>query len=1480
MTEKENGWMLRYLATIIVLFISLSGVVGYTSASIVIDTFGKTPSPAKPSLRTPFEVQPLSLHSSYEGDSFFGSNPAYMQNSLLSPSSGSLKIIGVNAPSTVIGGENFTVKVEVSYSFDKETWFYVCVGYAYTCPGERVIGTGTKTLTLIGGAPQWVPIPSLHLEASAYVYDDVERKSIEADRQSFVILSSVLMTGTQKIIVIPVRYVDVKNTSSLERVVSNIKEMEPYYKEVSYGKITIQLSYLSNWFDLPRTMTYYWEGNREGLGKWDELVIDSLKVADPYVDFRDYNHVMIVYPCDEEVKKKFSIPSGMATQGIPTWPTDDGIVEIGFATVCGQVGNYVSGMGLYAHEFGHNLGLPDLYDIKGNETFVGIWSLMSYAGNIHLMAVEKMWLGWISPDQIVNVSDGQIMNVTLSDIATGGGILAVKIPMGSNYYTVESRRKTLFDRGLPMDGVLISYVNESRSGGGGIVKVVDSTPGTPGSAQPYYDELDDAVFTKGQRYIDRSNEVAIRVLSTGSSLVQVQKGFSDLSVEGIATVGSLFDGESVLFMVTVKNSGVTATNYGVAELQIDGVLEQTQSIPRIHPGSSSKLVFGPWTVKSGYHTIKILLDRDDDIVERNETNNFLIQSINAGIRITVDKAVVSDSRADVNSSQTISFHAVSAQNGGLIDLTNGIIYVNGTAYPVNATGWIELKVTSRYVAKQIWTVTKVEVEGRMLGHQQTAPDPTIIWDNILITLSVHDNRVDVGSNASISYTAFHAFDSQLFQGRIILNDYIFTQDSAGQRFYTTARIVDTKYGLTAFTSNNVSIIFDKIKVVLSPSKPRSSVGQEAGIQYSAHYVFDGTPFAGSLSLSNNTIQTSVGKYAYSVTSIVDKKYELTTFESNKIDIIFDRAQILLSAKDDRIDVGSNASITYTAIYEYDKTPFRGQVKLNDRTVKSEVGRYLYKASSITDPTYGLTVFSSNDLYVIFDSVSIMLRVGDDRIDVGSNASITYTAIYEYDRTPYKGHIELNDTTTKYTVGKYLYTVSTITDSSYGLNAYTGNKVHVVFDSVSIKIEVEKRRIDLGKNVSLKVRGVYDYDKAPFDGLITLNNTVYRYDTVGKRGYTAAKLSGDSYGITVISKNDSDYVIFDRVSILLSVDDKRIDVGSNATFLWEGRYEYDNSHYRGSINLNDTTVKLKVGRYRYMVNGISDSLYNLTAFSSNAIDIVFDRVIVTLSPTASRVDVGSNASINYSAFYEYDAQPYRGSILLSDTLMKTAIGQYRFQVQSISDPLYGIKSFSTNIISVIYDRVSIDLIVEQSRVGVERNVTITWMGLYKYDNLPFAGTLTLNDTTMKLSLGRYHYTVEKIVDTRFGLIAFTSNVVDVVFDRIKVERGVETLIPGKVDVLLKLQYEYDGENVEDAIVTVNEVKGRHMGSGVYGASLSNWSPLFPVTTRVEKIGFMTLQEEATSYAIGNIIIIIISALAVIAVPLTTARKRRSKKGTRL
>lgn len=109
------------------------------------------------------------------------------------------------------------------------------------------------------------------------------------------------------------------------------------------------------------------------------------------------------------------------------------------------IGDYTTesengGLGVFAHEFGHDLGLPDLYDTAGGDNGTGFWTLMSAGSWLNhgydaigttpgYMGVwEKLQLGWLN---YRTVPYGQDMTVNLgpADRASHTGYQALVVPL-------------------------------------------------------------------------------------------------------------------------------------------------------------------------------------------------------------------------------------------------------------------------------------------------------------------------------------------------------------------------------------------------------------------------------------------------------------------------------------------------------------------------------------------------------------------------------------------------------------------------------------------------------------------------------------------------------------------------------------------------------------------------------------------------------------------------------------------------------------------------------------------------------------------------------------------------------------------------------------------------------------------------------------------------------------------------------------------
>ena len=135
--------------------------------------------------------------------------------------------------------------------------------------------------------------------------------------------------------------------------------------------------------------------------------------------------------------------------------------------ICPDGGPRMTSASLFAHEFGHMLGLPDLYARPENPGSLGLgsWCAMSIqAGGgrpQHFSAWCKEQLGWLKPAVI----DPTVKQKLILSPVEGNSTECFKVlirPDGSEYLLLENRRKLGFDQSLLGEGLLIWRVVNNR----------------------------------------------------------------------------------------------------------------------------------------------------------------------------------------------------------------------------------------------------------------------------------------------------------------------------------------------------------------------------------------------------------------------------------------------------------------------------------------------------------------------------------------------------------------------------------------------------------------------------------------------------------------------------------------------------------------------------------------------------------------------------------------------------------------------------------------------------------------------------------------------------------------------------------------------------------------------------------------------------------------------------------------------------------
>jgi immune inhibitor A len=125
-----------------------------------------------------------------------------------------------------------------------------------------------------------------------------------------------------------------------------------------------------------------------------------------------------------------------------------------------------SKIGVCCHELGHLLfGFPDLYDADYSSAGVGDWCLMaggSWGGGGDVPCHPSAWCkaaqGWA---KVVNVTRNR--SVKLEDVKTGNKIYRLwkDGSRGDEYFLVENRQQTNYDRSLTGDGLLVWNIDDA-----------------------------------------------------------------------------------------------------------------------------------------------------------------------------------------------------------------------------------------------------------------------------------------------------------------------------------------------------------------------------------------------------------------------------------------------------------------------------------------------------------------------------------------------------------------------------------------------------------------------------------------------------------------------------------------------------------------------------------------------------------------------------------------------------------------------------------------------------------------------------------------------------------------------------------------------------------------------------------------------------------------------------------------------------------
>lgn len=365
----------------------------------------------------------------------------------------------------------------IVFNGGNKTWYYAVPGeYGGLVPGIKAVGT----VPLVSAAPDTRP------QAAAAASRTIQGRVYPAAvKPAF---------GIHNILTILVNFSDRKVTygrPAFETMLfgKNNHSMVDYYNEVSYGQFGVSPgpAGVRGWYTAP----YKHDDVKVG-----DLVVAAIKAADEEgVNFAPYDQdgdclldtVNIVHQGSSTDDFYDLMTMGWTLErayndGWSTFPTyvtrtpcaKGGFIRANdFFITPERLDTDMSTVGASTHEYGHKLGLIDLYDPDYDSLGADMWSLMASGDhrNIHLEGDlpshldpwSKMKLGWVKPTKITSAipstytiypaeSRPSVYQFGDGDPTTATG----------EYYLVENRQMLGFDSALWGSGLLIWHIDESK----------------------------------------------------------------------------------------------------------------------------------------------------------------------------------------------------------------------------------------------------------------------------------------------------------------------------------------------------------------------------------------------------------------------------------------------------------------------------------------------------------------------------------------------------------------------------------------------------------------------------------------------------------------------------------------------------------------------------------------------------------------------------------------------------------------------------------------------------------------------------------------------------------------------------------------------------------------------------------------------------------------------------------------------------------
>ena len=300
------------------------------------------------------------------------------------------------------------------------------------------------------------------------------------------------ITGTVKVAIILAQFSDIPGKRTPSQIWQDYfgtnHSVAAYYLQVSYGKFTLSGD-VFGWFTLPYPESHYGhdclainDADCSGSDQSWQIGQDAATAARNNVTFANYDYVVFVHSGygQESSGGRDDIWSVTYLGGV--WVNASWDVQVNcyqktllkFNVSPELEDRRTVPLGVYCHDFGHQLGLPDMYDTKTGKSRMGPWELLDkglWNGKpegsepAEYSSWSRSRLGWLPQSNVATVpaSSDQLLTIQALELdPVNGSISAVIVPINTGeYYLFENREPIGNDIYLPDHGIVGYHINDN-----------------------------------------------------------------------------------------------------------------------------------------------------------------------------------------------------------------------------------------------------------------------------------------------------------------------------------------------------------------------------------------------------------------------------------------------------------------------------------------------------------------------------------------------------------------------------------------------------------------------------------------------------------------------------------------------------------------------------------------------------------------------------------------------------------------------------------------------------------------------------------------------------------------------------------------------------------------------------------------------------------------------------------------------------------